>query len=49
MADQHAAQGGHPAMDYAQHEATYQLFLKLTKITVFFMVALLIFMAVTLV
>lgn len=48
MADNHAAQGGHPGMDYAEHEATYTLFLKLAKWTVIFSVALLIFMAVTL-
>jgi hypothetical protein len=49
MADQHAASGGHPAMDYAEHEATYKLFLKLTKFTIVFLVLLMIFMAVTLV
>ena len=48
MADNDAAQGGHPAMDYAEHEATYKLFLKLSKWTVIFCVLLLIFMAVTL-
>ena len=49
MADNHGAQGGHPAMDYAEHEATYKLFLTLSKWTVIGVVALLIFMAVTLV
>ncbi len=48
MADNHAVQGGHPAMDYAEHEATYKLFTKLAKWGTIFCVALLIFMAVTL-
>ena len=48
MADNNAAQAGHPAMDYAEHEATYQLFTKLTKWGIIFCVCLMIFMAVTL-
>lgn len=48
MVDKQVAQGGHPAMDYAEHEATYQLFLKLSKWVLIFCILLLIFMAVTL-
>jgi Bacterial aa3 type cytochrome c oxidase subunit IV len=31
---------GHPAMDYAEHNATYSGFIKLTKIAVVFLVLL---------
>ncbi len=48
MADNHTAAGGHPDMDYAEHERTYQLFIKLTKYGTIFCVLLLVFMAVTL-
>ena len=48
MANNTAAQGVHPGMDYAEHEATYKLFTKLTKWGIIFNVCLLIFMAVTL-
>jgi hypothetical protein len=46
MAENHGA--GHPAMDYAEHERTYQLFVGLTKWGSILMVAILVFMAVTL-
>jgi len=46
MADDHGA--GHPAMDYSEHERTYQLFIGMTKWGTIFCVALMIFMAVTL-
>ena len=46
MADNHGA--GHPAMDYAEHERTYQMFIGMTKWGTILMVALLVFMAVTL-
>jgi hypothetical protein len=49
MADNHATDAGHPAMDYAEHEATYQMFTKMAKWGTVFCVGLLIFMAVTLV
>jgi Bacterial aa3 type cytochrome c oxidase subunit IV len=48
MADQHAASELNPAMDYAQHEATYRMFIQLTKWSTVFLVLLLIFMSVTL-
>lgn len=48
MADNQSVQGGHPAMDYAEHEATYRLFCKLSKVTLVFVIGLMIFMAVTL-
>ncbi len=48
MADTSVAQTGHPAMDYAEHEATYRMFCKLTKWGIIFNVCLLVFMAVTL-
>ena len=31
MADHHVSEAGHPAMDYAEHERTYALFIKLFK------------------
>jgi hypothetical protein len=40
--------GGHPDMDYAEHERTYGLFLKLTKYGLLSCIAVLVFMAVTL-
>jgi hypothetical protein len=46
MADNHGA--GHPAMDYAEHERTYEMFVGMTKWGTILMVALMIFMAVTL-
>jgi hypothetical protein len=48
MADSHAISDAHPEMDYAEHERTYRLFLKMLKYGVIFLVCLLIFMAVTL-
>ena len=47
MADTQAS-GGHPAMDYAEHERTYQLFITMTKWSTVALVALMVFMAVTL-
>jgi hypothetical protein len=47
MADQHNS-AGHPAMDYAEHEKTYQLFIGLTKWGTIFCVAIMVLMAVTL-
>ncbi|MCB1510583.1 MAG: aa3-type cytochrome c oxidase subunit IV [Hyphomicrobiaceae bacterium] len=41
--------GGHPAMDYKEHQRTYAGFILATKIVVVATVALLVFMAVTLV
>ncbi len=37
---------GHPAMDYAEHQKTYKLFLKLTVYVVVAVVALMAFLAV---
>ncbi len=39
---------GHPDMDYAEHEATYKLFLQLVKYTVLGVVTLLAVLAFTL-
>ena len=49
MADHgyHSA-AGHPDMDYAEHEKTYNMFLVLAKWTTIGCVAILVFMAVTL-
>lgn len=41
-------EGGHPDMDYAEHEATYKLFLALVKYTALGVVALLAVLALTL-
>ena len=53
MADNHVSgahgadkAAGHPAMDYAEHERTYKLFISLSKWTVIFNVVLLILMAI---
>ena len=37
--------GGHPDMDYAEHEATYSLFLKLLKYVGGFAVLVVLFLA----
>lgn len=36
--------GGHPSMDYAQHNETYSGFLRLAKISIVFLVLLLVAM-----
>jgi len=46
MAEDHAPLTGHPAMDYAEHERTYKLFLQLVKYTVIGAAAILILLAV---
>ena len=43
-----ATAGGHPDMDYAEHEKTYKMFVELTKWGTIGVVAIVIFMAVTL-
>ena len=48
MTNDQAVAGGHPDMDYPEHERTYQGFVTLTKWGIVFLVCLLIFMAVTL-
>ena len=50
MADHHATQtaGEHPSMDYAEHEKTYRMFIGLTKWGAILSVAVLVFMAITL-
>jgi len=49
MADHgHNSAAGHPAMDYSEHEKTYQMFLVLAKWTSIATAAILVFMAVTL-
>lgn len=41
-------EGGHPDMDYAEHEATYRRFLQLIKYTALGVVVLLAVLALTL-
>jgi hypothetical protein len=48
MAETHAITDGHSDMDYAEHERTYVLFLKMAKYGVIFVICLLIFMAIVL-
>ena len=48
MADHQGTTGGHPAMDYAEHERTYKLFIGLAKWGTIFCIGVLVFMAVTL-
>lgn len=45
MADNHSTEGGHPAMDYAEHEKTYKLFITISKWTIGLTVILLAGMA----
>lgn len=47
MAEDHGT-SGHPAMDYAEHERTYDFFIALTKWGTILSVAIVVFMAVTL-
>lgn len=37
--------GGHPAMDYTEHDRTYKRFIQFTKVGIVFLVLLLIGMA----
>jgi Bacterial aa3 type cytochrome c oxidase subunit IV len=47
MAEQHAvSEGGHPDMDYAEHEGTYRLFVTLLKYSTIGIIVLLIILAV---
>jgi hypothetical protein len=48
MANHQTTAGGHPDMDYAEHEGTYKLFVALTKWGTIGVVAIVILMAVTL-
>ena len=48
MADNHGSTGGHPDIDYAEHEATYRLVIGLAKWGTIVCVGILVFMAVTL-
>ena len=45
MADPNLTSTGHPDMDYAEHEATYTLFLKLLKYVAAGVVLVIIFLA----
>ena len=45
MADNSHVTAGHPDMDYAEHEATYRLFLSLTKYVATGVVLIVIFLA----
>mgnify|MGYP001765154483 CR=1 FL=1 len=46
MAHETVSAGGHPAMDYAEHEKTYDLFIGLMKWGTVFCVACMILLAV---
>ena len=48
MANHQTAASGHPDMDYAEHEGTDKLFLALTKWGTIGVIAIVVFMAVTL-
>lgn len=48
MADHKPATGGHPEMDYPEHEKSYELFLVLSKWTTIVTVGILVFMAIVL-
>lgn len=37
--------GGHPSMDYAEHDRTYKRFIQFTKVGIVFLVLLLVGMA----
>lgn len=45
MVENNPVPAGHPDMDYAEHEATYSLFLKLLKYVLGFTILVLIFLA----
>ncbi len=45
MADNTPVSAGHPDMDYAEHEATYALFLKLLKVVAAGVVCVILFLA----
>jgi hypothetical protein len=45
MAENHAQPANHPAMDYAEHEKTYRLFIRAIKWTVAAVVVLLALLA----
>jgi hypothetical protein len=47
MADNHG-KTDHPAMDYSEHDKTYELFIAMTKWGTILSVAVVVFMAVTL-
>jgi hypothetical protein len=47
MAEDHG-KAGHPAMDYAEHDKTYELFIAMTKWGTILSVAIVVFMAVSL-
>jgi hypothetical protein len=45
MAENHAQTANHPAMDYAEHEKTYRMFIRAIKWTVAGVVLLLVLLA----
>ena len=45
MADNTPVSAGHPDMDYAEHEATYALFLKLLKVVAVAVICVIVFLA----
>ena len=45
MAEDLSKPAGHPDMDYAEHEATYALFIKLAKIVLVAVILIMIFLA----
>ena len=48
MANHQSVATGHPDMDYAEHENTYKLFISMTKWGTIGVIAIVVFMAVTL-
>jgi hypothetical protein len=46
MSTDHTQPAGHPDMDYAEHERTYQIFLRLVKYTIIGVVTILILLAI---
>lgn len=45
MADDTTTPAGHPDMDYAEHEATYAFFLKITKYGAIAVILIILFLA----
>jgi hypothetical protein len=46
MSTDHTQPAGHPDMDYAEHERTYQLFLRLLKFSAIGVITILILLAI---
>jgi Bacterial aa3 type cytochrome c oxidase subunit IV len=46
MADSHGSEGGHPAMDYAEHEKTYEGFVRFATIGTIWCLTIVVGMAI---